>query len=127
MNCLNNFLFLFQLAAQAKRTESNAFNESRTLSQLLGAIIIAFLLVVGFVAYCFARCSFPLTYYHAKYYHLYREMEESEFNDEMRAKVIVSFCSVLYVWSISVASSINGLSYYFIQFWRAFILRVVVL
>ena len=46
-------------------------------------------------------------------------MEESEFDDEMRTKVIASFCSVLYVWSISVASSINGL-FFFIQFWRAY-------
>ena len=50
-------------------------------------------------------------------------MEESEFDDEMRTKVIASFCSVLYVWSISVASSINGLFFWFIQFWRAFILK----
>ncbi|XP_002129702.3 calcium homeostasis modulator protein 6-like [Ciona intestinalis] len=65
---------------------SSAFNDNRSFSQLLGWIIIAVFLIVGMFVYCLSQCTFPLTYYHAKYYLLYRTAEEAEFTDEMQKK-----------------------------------------
>lgn len=89
-NFIHKNVSCMQLAALTNPRLSNAFYSARTFSQIIGAITLTVLLLLGFGSYCYERCSFPLTYYHAKYYNLYRQMEESEFDDEMRKKVNLS-------------------------------------
>lgn len=67
-------------------TMSDAYRDNRSLSQIYGWIAIACAVFVGFTAYAISRCIYPLTYYHAKYFKLYRDFEESEFDDEMKKK-----------------------------------------
>jgi len=55
---------------------------------MLGWISIAVGLAVGFTLYAMMECTSPLTYYHRKFYKLYREQEEAEFDDEMKQKVL---------------------------------------
>ena len=81
------FACFFKLSQAKISYPSNAYQNNKAFSQVLGAATIASLLIIGFVTYCISRCTFPLTYYHAKYYGVYRMLEEAEFEDEMKKKV----------------------------------------
>nr|CAB3244492.1 protein FAM26F-like [Phallusia mammillata] len=65
---------------------SDSFNDNRSFSQFLGWVVISGCLIVGLFLFGYTQCSSPLTYYHAKYYRLYKGSEEAEFDDEMSKK-----------------------------------------
>ncbi|CAK8678681.1 unnamed protein product [Clavelina lepadiformis] len=73
---------------------SDAYHDKRSFSQFVGWVIVAGLAVIGVIVYSVTQCRSPLTYYHAKYYKLYRSHEENEVTDEMNKKV-GSFLSCL--------------------------------
>lgn len=75
------------MTAASTRSFSDAFRDNMSLSQLFGWSVIGFFVAVGFIAFSISRCLYPLTYYQAKFYSLYSEAEEYEFNDEMKIKV----------------------------------------
>ena len=87
-----NHIF-FQLGSSTLQF-SNSFHDSRTLSQIIGSVSIVCLMFFGIAVYCLSQCTFPLTYYHAKYFELYRQHEQAEFEDEMnrKVKVLILIC-----------------------------------
>lgn len=76
-----------QIAQQSSPAYSDAYRDNRSFSQIIGWILLGVTATLGLCMYAVSRCCHPLTYYHAKYYDLYRMHEENEFDDEMNKKV----------------------------------------
>nr|XP_039272267.1 calcium homeostasis modulator protein 6-like [Styela clava] len=75
-----------EVAKAVKPAYSDAYSDNRSYSQIWGWVSIASCVAFAFVIYSISRCGYPLTYYHAKYFDLYRRFEEEEFDDEMKIK-----------------------------------------
>ncbi|XP_076824774.1 calcium homeostasis modulator protein 6-like [Clavelina lepadiformis] len=75
-----------KVAIASKVYNSDDYLDKRSFSQVVGWILVSVLAIAGMIAYTVVQCVSPLTYYHAKYYKLYRAHEENEFNDEMNKK-----------------------------------------
>jgi len=66
---------------------SNNYNNNKRFYQLVGWIGTGVCLFVGFLIYALIQFYAPLTYYHNKYYKLYRTSEQSSLVKQMKQKV----------------------------------------
>lgn len=72
---------------QDKPTYSGEFEENVKTSQIIGWLLIAFVLVGGSLLYMINRCLSPLTYYHRKYAIWYRDMEVDAFEKIAKTQI----------------------------------------
>jgi len=80
-------LCISQVASAKTPTMSNSFIDNRSFSQTLGMVTLASASLIGILIYTTLKFLSPFTYYHAKYYRLYKAAEEDAFEAQMRLKV----------------------------------------